>query len=550
MAQALECYGVRDVVVSPGSRNTPLIMAVGRCPKFNCIPVVDERSAAFIGLGIAAITARPVALVCTSGSALLNYAPAISEAYYRKLPLIVVSADRPAFWIGHDDSQTIKQPHALANFILGECDIPDREPDGTVASWQWQRTIDRDLNQLLSMATNGRRGPVHINVQIDSPISDETEADCESVEFHKIDLVQPEQKISVAAARELANEICNRRVLVFGGFHAPSAPLIKALNRLATLPGVVVAADRLANVAGAGIVPVSDALMKAVSERPELLITFGGAPLSGAFKQYVRESSLEHWHVGANGAIIDMSMQLSKQIEIAAEAFFPRFAGAACHAGCRGEATPFKQNWTDAFRRVREVVGQIAEMPWCDISALNYLMMRLPESANIQLGNGMSVRYASLCGLSRCHRVDSNRGVSGIDGCLSTAVGAAMAYRAGVTVALVGDMSALYDVGALASVAMCENLKIIVFSNQGGNIFRIVETTRAVDEAEQFMIGNIPPYMADTARGFGISYAAAHNFNELDDALALIARPGNCIIELHTDGAMSAAIYRRLMSEI
>ncbi|MDE7119564.1 MAG: 2-succinyl-5-enolpyruvyl-6-hydroxy-3-cyclohexene-1-carboxylic-acid synthase, partial [Muribaculaceae bacterium] len=131
VAQALECYGVRDVVVSPGSRNTPLIMAVGRCPKFNCIPVIDERSAAFIGLGIAAITARPVALVCTSGSALLNYAPAISEAYYRKLPLIVVSADRPAFWIGHDDSQTIKQPHALANFILGECDIPDREPDGT-----------------------------------------------------------------------------------------------------------------------------------------------------------------------------------------------------------------------------------------------------------------------------------------------------------------------------------------------------------------------------------------------------------------------------------
>lgn len=546
--QALEAYGVRHVVVSPGSRNTSLIMAVTRRPLLKCHSVIDERSAAFIGLGLAEITGEPVALICTSGSAVLNYAPAVAEAFYHKLPLIVVSADRPALWIGQDDSQTIRQPGALLNIVSAQCNIPDRDVDAD--GGLWRRNVIRELNHTLSAAVYGRRGPVHINVEIDQPIAAEAEMPADADEFDKIDVITGDDRLPVPVARLLAGELENRNVLVFGGFHAPSATLIKALSRLAALPNVVVAADRMANIPGADVIQVSDALMHAVTARPDLLVTFGGAPLSGEFKKFVRGCDLEQWHVGANEATIDMSLHLVRRIEIPATAFFPRLAGAACHGSKKCGPNAFKTDWLKARSVAMEKTGAIDKMPWCDLAAFSRIMGHVPPDANIQLGNGMAVRYFATCCFGRYHRIDSNRGVSGIDGCLSTAVGAAMAYEAGMTVAVIGDMSALYDMGALASVSMCRNLKIIVFNNQGGNIFRIIETTRSVREAGRFIIGDIPPYLADTARGFGIRYFKADSFEKIDDAVAVLHAPGNCIIEICTDGEESAQIYRKYLSQI
>ncbi len=538
VAQALVAYGVRHVVVSPGSRNAPLVMAVTRAGALKPVSVIDERSASFVALGLATVTGAPVAMVCTSGSAMLNYAPALAEAYYRKLPLVAVTADRPAVWIGQDDSQTIRQPGALANVVIDQCSLPVLgdiiEPsDDSMALAR--RDAVRALNRVLTAAVTHRQGPVHINIEIDEPLGLETSMDGNIREFQKIDTVYPDPKISVATARMLANELSGRRVLVFGGFHAPDARLSAALNRLAALPSVVVVAEALANVHGAGIMQFTDGMMKLSPERPDVLITFGGAPVSRVFKEYVRKGDLEHWHVGANDAIIDMSLNLTRRIEMHASDFFGRFAGAMCHGVRRGvRPDSFRQSWQSAAESHRSDVTGHDRWPWCGLSAIGDLIGLLPDTANIQLGNGLSVRHAQVFDLRRFHRVDSNRGVSGIDGCISTAVGAALAYKAGATVAVVGDMSALYDMGALASVRLCDNLKIVVVNNNGGQIFRTIKATRDIPEMEEFLACRVPDYLQSTATGFDIRYMAVTDRDTLQKARELFDTPGNCIVEIFT----------------
>lgn len=537
VAQALVAYGVRHVVVSPGSRNAPLVMAVTRAGVLKPVSVIDERSAAFVALGLAAVTGAPVAMVCTSGSAMLNYYPALAEAYYRKLPLMAVTADRPGVWIGQDDSQTIQQPGALANVVIDQCSLPvlgDTVEPSDDSMALARRDAVRTLNRVLTAAVTHRRGPVHINIEIDEPLGLETSTDENIREFQKIDTVYPDPKISVATARMLANELSGRRVLVFGGFHAPDARLSAALNRLAALPSVVVVAEALANVHGAGIMQFTDGMMKRSPERPDVLITFGGAPVSRIFKEYVRMGDLEHWHVGANDAIIDMSLNLTRRIEMHASDFFSRFAGAMCHGTRCVRPDSFKQSWQSAAENHRSDVAGYDRWPWCGLSAIGALIDLLPDTANIQLGNGLSVRHAQVFDLCRFHRVDSNRGVSGIDGCLSTAVGAALVYKAGPTVAVIGDMSALYDMGALATVRLCDNLKIVVVNNNGGQIFRTIKATRDIPEMEEFLACRVPDYLRSTASGFNIPYMAVTDRGTLQKARELLDTPGNCIIEIFT----------------
>lgn len=537
VAQALVAYGVRHVVVSPGSRNAPLVMAVTRAGALKPVSVIDERSAAFVALGLAGVTGAPVAMVCTSGSAMLNYSPALAEAYYRKLPLMAVTADRPGVWIGQDDSQTIRQPGALANVVIDQCSLPvlgDTVEPSDDSNALARRDAVRTLNRVLTAAVTHRQGPVHINIEIDEPLGLETSIDENIREFQKIDTVYPDPKISVATARMLANELSGRRVLVFGGFHAPDARLSAALNRLAALPSVVVVAEALANVHGAGIMQFTDGMMKRGPERPDVLITFGGAPVSRNFKEYVRRGDLAHWHVGANDAIIDMSLNLTRRIEMHASDFFGRFAGAMCHGANGARSESFKQSWQSAAENHRSDVAGYDRWPWCGLSAIGALIDLLPDTANIQLGNGLGVRHAQVFDLCRFHRVDSNRGVSGIDGCLSTAVGAALVYKAGPTVAVIGDMSALYDMGALATVRLCDNLKIVVVNNNGGQIFRTIKATRDIPEMEEFLACRVPDYLRSTASGFNIPYMTVTDRDTLQKARELLDTPGNCIIEIFT----------------
>lgn len=548
-AAVLAGYGVKDVVVSPGSRNTPLVMAVCRLSSFNIHQVVDERSAAFIAVGIASVSNLPVAVICTSGSAVLDFGPAVAEAYYRNIPLVVISADRPVAWIDQLDSQTIRQNGILSNITVASCALDDE-----CADYLYQNRL---LNDTLVKAIYGRRGPVHINVHLSAPLSCETSVDPIGESDRLVEYLEPPQIISTTQSRHFAEELCGKKVLVVGGFHNPDARLGKALGELAALPQVAVVTEGLANTHAAGIFNTPSAILSGITSEtkkelvPDVVISFGGSLVSSELKEFLRSCVAAHnWCVGRNETTIDCFRTLTHRIEVEPAGFFPRLAGAMTYMNRR---QPMPSGYSAAWNTAASEASASSEdflnsAPWSDLAVAGHILDRIPPSANLQLGNGMSVRYASLHDLSIFHRVDSNRGVSGIDGCIATAIGASSKYN-GLTYAIVGDMSATYDMGALAYSAMSPRLRLIVINNGGGGIFHFVKTTRELPE-KSLMVNSPRPPLKELSEVYGLRYFSADNFGSLSDALAAMSdkEGGTAVLEVFTDGELSADIAREYFS--
>ncbi len=559
ISECMEAYGITHVVTSPGSRNAPLIMAFSRRSTFKVHSVVDERSAAFIALGIAEITGDPVALVCTSGTAVLNYAPALAEAFYRHIPLIAISADRPIEWIDQNDSQTIRQSGALSSIVRKSISI-----SGELSSGDEIWYANRMLNDTMHAALHGVRGPVHINVPLSMPLTDEIHIDDKCVSlFHKIEWMGYGDRISTTQVKELARQAVGKRVLVICTVNEPDDKLSHALGLLASLPNVTIVAEGIANVHAKGIHCLCDQLFATASEEyydrlglvPELLISFGGAAVSANLKRFLRQANIrEHWHIGETDCAIDCFRHLSLRIEINPKGFFPRFASAMAHLVRVCEVrSNYATIWSDYATHISECssnyLGGQTHVFNAPI-AVDRIIRTIPPAWNLQLSNGMSVRYALACSeVSKMHRIDCNRGVSGIDGSVSTAVGAATVFK-GTTLLITGDMSMQYDIGALSSKMMSNRLKIVVLNNNGGGIFRFVRTTCELPERDRFFCcGNNLP-LQEIATAYGFIYLQAANLQQLDEALEKLVdiNDSSVILEIFTDAETDAEYFRKLIS--
>ncbi|MDE6270811.1 MAG: 2-succinyl-5-enolpyruvyl-6-hydroxy-3-cyclohexene-1-carboxylic-acid synthase [Muribaculaceae bacterium] len=316
---ALARYGVRRVVVSPGSRNAPLIMALTRNTQLQVTEIIDERSAAFVALGMAVQNHEPVALVCTSGSAVLNYAPALAEACYRHVPLIAVTADRPEEWIDQDDGQTIRQPGALSAVVKGTYDLPLTRGDESL-----KRLCCRRVSDAMMMAKTEPLGPVHINVQIDEPL--DSEQDDSGDVFRFPEYVQPERTLSYENLRGLTDEInASDRVLVVAGYMPPDEKLRENLERL---PGNVAVIAELQSNLGHEIPCNIDAMLRMPGAEdllpPDIVITIGGALMSRAIKAELRKApaSMRHWTISCDDHCVDSLLHLEKRIACTATDFF------------------------------------------------------------------------------------------------------------------------------------------------------------------------------------------------------------------------------------
>ncbi len=505
LAEALAAYGVRRVVTSPGSRNAPLLMALSRNGALETLSVIDERCAAFEALGLADVSGEPVALCCTSGSAMLNYGPAIAEAYYRQIPLIAITADRATEWIDQADSQTIRQPGALNNIVKAHITLGDNDNS---AEGLWY--ANRKINDALSSAVSGPRGPVHINVHLSSPLTNEVEVDNGQTLFHKINVIAPSRVVPVETARDLAKTLVGRQVLIVAGINPPDAKLNKAMVELSRIKGFAVVDEGLANLRGGNITNFYNASI----DSPEVLITFGGALVSSRLKEYLRkcESIREHWHVGEADHAIDTFRKLTTRIDFPPEGFFPRLAGAIGHHARIGDFSMKAAN-ENTDRATEE-----ATSVWNSKGAIQSLLAQIPAQWNLQLGNGMSVRHALPLVSGHFHRVSANRGVSGIDGCVSTAIGASITYNK-PTCLIVGDMSAQYDLGAFASNQITPKIKIALLDNGGGEIFRRVATTRDLIEREALIAGGVKMPAEQLAAAFGFRYLVATDYSSLAKAM-------------------------------
>jgi len=545
LADLLVAHGVKDIVISPGSRNAPLILALSRREEFRKSVVIDERSAAFIALGMSLQSGRPTAVVCTSGTALLNYAPAVAEAYYRGVPLIVVSADRPEEWIDQDDSQTIWQQNALASIVKRSCDIGAHLGH---SNGRW--ICNRLINDSLLEAVNGRKGPVHINIRLDAPLNMTGEALPSTSRI--IGMAKPEMELSASDVRSICSKLKSTgKVLIIAGFHEPDRKLNDALTMLADLPNVAVMTETIANLHSESFISRIDTTLSRMSETdrmhlaPDIVVTIGGALVSRHVKDWLRKlCHVEHWHVGVTHTTIDCFKHLTLRIEVPPANFMYQVASMLRVDNLHSD---YALRWRKAYLNAVEYHDRyISACPWSDMKAFSMIIPKIPSCWNLHLSNGTPIRYAQLMDCSHINRCDCNRGVSGIDGCTSTALGASVVYD-NTTLLITGDMSCQYDLAALSSKLISSRFKMIVMCNGGGAIFRFISSTSSLPELEEyFAVGTTLP-LKQISEGYGFSYFEAHSAEGLDVALKGFIEETStpAILAIFTPPETSAEVLKR-----
>lgn len=483
LLEILSRKGVKDFVISPGSRNTPLIIGIARRETFRKHVVLDERCAAFMGLGIAQQSNAPAAIVCTSGTAVLNYAPAIAEAYYQQIPLIVLTADRPPEVIDQDDSQTLRQNDIYHNYIKYSVTLP-----AEITTPEEEYYVVREVNQAVNTAVRPPYGPVHINIPLRDPLSGTTDAN-ESPRI--ITDVIPKKTLSEETLADMSQALSStRKIMLLASFQRYDEELSASLSAIALLPQVILLTENISNIHAEGAINTIDKLLTTIPKgeeteyAPDLLITFGGSLVSKMIKRFIKSNPpCEHWNINQSINHVDTFQALTRQIDTTPAYFFKQMAK-------RTEArtgADYSERWQKLKTKAEEEKRRYVESaPWSDLKAFSILLPSIPEGTALQLSNGTPVRYAQLFRNNQYSTVNSNRGVSGIDGAISTAAGAAVAAPEKTTLLITGDMGFRYDSNGLSIQDIPPTLKIIVMKNGGGSIFRFLTGTSSLPELEHY----------------------------------------------------------------
>lgn len=493
-------WGIKHVVVCPGSRNAPIVHSLANVDDFECHPVTDERSAAFVALGMADATKQPVAVCCTSGSALLNISPAVAEAYYRHVPLLVISADRPAEWIGQMDGQTLVQPGSFGPHAK-TYSLP--EPKDETQLWY----VSRIVNEALAALNFDGAQPVHINVHLSEPLFDFTDED-----YPKIRKIEWERGVSLSdgAIEEIAS---SKRVMVivgqivnkpYTGYHDS---LNTQLNELAS-KGCLVLAEHLSNVVGKQVVTRFDDVIASGHVTndmcPDMVIYVGGHVVSKRLKKYLRQASPSTvWHLTDEDSVIDLFQCVSRMVRIDAMRVLGQINAHVC-------ASDYAQKWITAERSI----GDYDCTVWSDASVVGNVLKTMPTGSSLVLSNSSSVRHAQHFKLPVGVEVICNRGVNGIEGSLSAAVGYAMASQR-LTLCVIGDLSFLYDMNALWNVALPPNLRIIVLNNSGGLIFGGLPGLEASNHRWDYVAACHNQSVRGWVESVGANYVRIDNMDEL-----------------------------------
>ncbi|WP_299754779.1 2-succinyl-5-enolpyruvyl-6-hydroxy-3-cyclohexene-1-carboxylic-acid synthase [uncultured Pontibacter sp.] len=538
--------GVEHAVLSPGSRCAPLTIAFARHANFTVRTISDERAAAFIALGIAQTTGKPTVLVCTSGTAALNYAPAVAEAYFQQVPLLILTADRPPEWIDQLDGQTIRQHNVFGQHIKQSYTFPVdfTHPD---AVWHSERMVSEALNE----AAEFPAGPVHINVPLREPFyPGQQEELTYNNQVKIIEEEQPAFMLSAAQALKLQEEILKyRKVLVLARHDQKDEALLQAIQAFADTTGAVIVGDIISNthhlpsaVRHQDVIFANPNQELLAALQPDLLITFGKSIISKSLKLYLRKyKAAAQWHLQPAGQVADTFQSLTKIIRCSPHSFFAAMAGSVKSAGTFAAAWAGANKAADAFLKHYTAQANYSELP-----IVARVLQQLPQHSNLHLANSMSVRYANIVGLSPGQQVHvyANRGTSGIDGSTSTAVGCALTSP-GITTLITGDLAFFYDRNGLWHNYLPQNLRIVLLNNHAGGIFRLIDGPKQQPELEPYFETHQALNAENTARDFKMQYTPVYTLSELEQALSdfFKAEAGAGILEIFTDSTTNAQAF-------
>jgi 2-succinyl-5-enolpyruvyl-6-hydroxy-3-cyclohexene-1-carboxylate synthase len=455
--------GIKHIVISPGSRNAPLTIGFTSNPEFKCYSIADERCASFFALGIAQQINKPVALVCTSGSALLNYYPAIAEAYYSQIPLIVISADRPFDKIDIGDGQTIHQMNVFENHSLYNANLTEED----------SRENDFKINQAINLAYQ-KKGPTHINVPFEEPLY-------QTVSKLTVDpVISAFSKVykniavdDLIATTSLWNKAKKKLILI--GVNEPNEIDQSIINLLSDDPSIMVMTESTSNIHHPTFLNHIDAIITPFTVKdfkafqPEILITFGGMLVSKRIKSFLRNYQPKlHWHINPLRAYNTFGC-LSFHFESLPNDFFKQILPFTKTV----KSNYFELGQTVKNKRAQKHINYLTKATFSDLKTFQIVLKSLPKNTQLQLSNSTVVRYSQFFEIDESISVYSNRGTSGIDGSTSTAIGAAIGSDKN-TILITGDIGFFYDSNALWNNYIPKNFKIILINNGGGGIFRIL----------------------------------------------------------------------------
>lgn len=532
----LKAHEIRNVVLCPGSRNTPLIHTFANHPYFSCHAVTDERSAGFFAIGLALNSGKPAAVCCTSGTALLNLHPAVAEAFYQQVPLVVISADRPAAWIGQMDGQTLPQPNVFGSLVKCSVDLP--EIHTSEEEWYCNRLVNEALLEL----NHHGKGPVHINVPISEPLFQFT-----AEELPEVRVITRYQGLNIYD-RQYDDLIArlngySKRMMAVGQtnlIYLFDRKICKQLYKhFAWLM------EHTGNQTVPGL-PIKnfDAILYALPEEeqmklvPDLLITYGGHIVSKRLKTFLRKHPpREHWHVSADGKVTDTFCAQTVIIEMDPFEFLEKIAYLL-----ENKPNEYSKRWEQFSKEIT-----VPAFAYSEMAAIGKVLGALPADAVLHLGNSSTVRYAQLFPIPSTVEVCCNRGTSGIEGSLSTALGYAWASDK-LNFVLIGDLSFFYDMNALWCNQLRGNLRIMLLNNGGGEIFQSLPGLKMEARTHRFVTATHQTKAEGWAKERGFDYTAIRTIEELEAALPVFMQAdqqGNPqFLEVFTDKAEDVRLLK------
>ena len=562
IAEIFSRKNVKTAILCPGSRSAALTISMVRHPDIKTFSISDERSAGFIGLGMAQVTGETVALVCTSGTAAYNFAPAIAEAYFQEIPMIILTADRPAEWIHQYDGQTIYQREIYGKHVKKSFELP---ADYTNSDAVWQ--IERVMNEAINLTQVHPKGPVHVNVPIREPFYPTPQ---EEIIFDRSVRIIQNAEID----KKLPNQFwidfkeiwqnSENKLIVVG--HRQSSELNEILTKFSDELCVPVVADIISNVNT--IDPIlADVFLSSKNEsfkqklKPDLLITCGKSVISKNLKIFVRNNRpTYHFHIQENPDLIDPFQTLTHKVEVSPEYFFGQlFEDLDFQNFKEGDEevdNDYVEFWNNASVVAKQKLNSfLNNSDYCEFKVIRNIVNKLPENSIFHLANSMVVRYSNLIGLEKGKNIEvfANRGTSGIDGSLSSAVGCALKTDKIVT-CLIGDMSFFYDRNAFWNSYLPDNLRVILINNHGGNIFRIIDGPNKQPEVREYFETKQNSTAEYFCKENDVEYVKVFDETSLENALNLLHQKSSrpVVLEVEVDGSRNAdvfAAYKKLFAD-
>lgn len=505
IGEVLYRYGITDIILSPGSRNAPLTIHFTNHQEYTCYSIVDERSAAFFALGMAQSKKKPVAICCTSGTASANYYPAIIEAFYQNIPIVVLTADRPENYVDIFDGQTIRQKNMYSNHIYGSYQLSKSESEESIT----QNFLD--LKKALNTCVL-KSGPIHINIPFSEPLYEQT--DQIEISFEKLTL--PEKNYNSDKYKPLFstwNNFSKKMILV--GMQQPNSELNQLLEKLAEREDTIILTEVTSNLNSSKFYPNIDRYMFPFGEetlddyKPELLLTIGQNIVSKKIKDFLRKSKLKaHWHLDEYWHP-DTYFSLTEKIEENPVIFLKELV----------KVPPVTSSYSLLWKQLKDERQLrhndfIKNLPFSDLRVIKTLDEKIPDTYNLQISNSSMIRYAQLFNFDSKNKIFCNRGASGIDGATSTAVGFAVA-DSHPTLLITGDIGFFYDSNALWNKYIPNTFRIILVNNGGGDIFKIIPGPDSSNSLEEYFVTRHNRTARLMAQEYNFEYIQAHNQEEL-----------------------------------